>query len=53
MPVRADISKGLVSVLSPMGTALIGFREGESVSWQMPGGLKHFRILRVNNDMSC
>lgn len=53
MPVRADIRNGLVSVLSPMGTALIGFREGETVSWQMPGGLKHFRITRVINDATC
>lgn len=53
MPARADISKGLVSVLSPMGTALIGFREGESVSWHMPGGLKNFRITRVINEVSC
>lgn len=49
MPARADIKKGLVSVLSPIGTALIGFRKGEHVEWQMPGGMKKFRITDVDN----
>lgn len=49
MPSQADMKKRMVSVLSPMGTALIGFRKGEYVSWQMPGGLKHFQITDVVN----
>lgn len=52
MPSQADISKRMISVLSPMGTALIGFRKGEYVSWQMPGGLKHFQITEVVNAVS-
>lgn len=48
-PSLANIQKGNVSILSPMGAALIGFRKGEEVIWKMPGGLKRFRILDVFN----
>jgi regulator of nucleoside diphosphate kinase len=51
VPSRADIKKGMVSVMSPVGTAVIGFREGEYVMWEMPGGLKKFQILKVINDL--
>lgn len=49
MPEQADIAQQKVSILSPMGTALIGFRKGEEVLWQVPAGLKRFRILDVVN----
>jgi regulator of nucleoside diphosphate kinase len=29
---------GTVSVLAPVGSALLGLRVGESISWQVPGG---------------
>jgi regulator of nucleoside diphosphate kinase len=50
MPEQADIGQQKVSILSPMGTALIGFRKGEEVLWQVPAGLKRFRILDVVNN---
>lgn len=49
MPEQADIAQQKVSILSPMGTALIGFRKGEEVLWRVPAGLKRFRILDVVN----
>jgi regulator of nucleoside diphosphate kinase len=49
MPEHADIGQQKVSILSPMGTALIGFRKGEEVLWQVPAGMKRFRILDVVN----
>jgi len=49
MPEQADIGQQKVSILSPMGTALIGFRKGEEVLWQVPAGMKRFRILDVVN----
>jgi len=30
-----------------MGTALLGYRAGDEVEWQMPGGLRRLRIERV------
>lgn len=52
IPSRADIKSGLVSVLSPMGAALIGFRKGQEVLWHMPGGFKRLRITAVHHNLS-
>lgn len=47
LPASADIQNKRVSVLTPMGAALIGLSKGEKVAWKMPGGMKHFEILDV------
>jgi regulator of nucleoside diphosphate kinase len=46
-PTDANSDLGRISVLAPLGTALLGFREGDEVEWPMPGGLRHLRIERV------
>lgn len=48
-PDKADIKERKISIMSPIGTALIGFRQGENVNWQVPSGKKTFTILEVNN----
>ena len=48
-PDKADIKERKISIMSPIGTALIGFRQGENVKWQVPSGKKTFTILEVNN----
>ena len=35
-PGDADISEGKISVLTPVGTALIGLRTGQSITWELP-----------------
>jgi regulator of nucleoside diphosphate kinase len=49
IPERADIKQRKVSVMSPIGTALIGYRKGQKVKWRVPSGLKTFTILDVSN----
>jgi regulator of nucleoside diphosphate kinase len=51
MPQNADIKQRKVSVLAPIGTALIGFRKGQKVSWEVPAGKKTFKIMEVNNTL--
>lgn len=46
-PDRADIKQRKISVLSPVGTALIGFRKGQKIKWDVPSGTKTFTILNV------
>jgi regulator of nucleoside diphosphate kinase len=46
-PAEADVKAGRISVLAPLGTALLGYREGDEVEWLMPGGLRRLRIERV------
>ena len=36
-----------VSILAPIGTAIIGYREGDIIEWDVPGGLKRFRITEI------
>lgn len=47
MPAFADIKQQKISILTPMGAALIGLCKGEKVEWKMPAGMKKFEILDV------
>lgn len=49
-PDKADIKEKKISVMAPIGTALIGFRQGQQVKWQVPAGKKTFTIMEVIND---
>ena len=49
-PDKADIKEKRISVMAPIGTALIGFRKGQKVKWQVPAGKKTFTILEVINE---
>lgn len=42
---ESDVKKGLISVLSPLARALIGKRQGDTVTVQSPKGDKEFEIL--------
>jgi len=46
-PERADIRKGNVSILAPVGIAILGYKEGDSIEWKVPGGLRRLKILKV------
>jgi regulator of nucleoside diphosphate kinase len=46
-PYQADLRSGRLSVLAPLGTALLGYREGDEIEWAMPGGLHRLRIESV------
>ncbi|WP_253715876.1 nucleoside diphosphate kinase regulator [Bdellovibrio bacteriovorus] len=44
-PKDADVTKGKVSILAPVGIALIGLKVGQTIQWPMPNGQK--RELQV------
>lgn len=47
-PNDIDDGTGKISVLAPVGSALLGLREGDAISWPKPGGgLLKVRILKV------
>jgi regulator of nucleoside diphosphate kinase len=46
-PHEADVSAGRISVLAPLGTALLGYRKGDVVERAMPGGLRRLLIEEV------
>lgn len=47
-PNDVDEGTGKISILAPVGSALLGLREGDEISWPKPGGgLLKVRILKV------
>jgi regulator of nucleoside diphosphate kinase len=49
LPEEADHRKGKVSVLAPIGAALLGYRTGEDVTWQMHSGKRYFTVMAVTH----
>jgi regulator of nucleoside diphosphate kinase len=43
-PFRGDNS---VSILAPIGTALLGYRTGDVIEWRVPKGIRRLKILEV------
>ena len=47
-PHEADIDAGKISILVPVGTALLGLRVGQSIDWELPSGERHrYRVIDV------
>ena len=46
-PENADIERSRISILAPIGTALIGCRVGDIVKWSTPGGIRQLKVRRV------
>lgn len=44
---KANPKMHKISVLAPIGVALLGYRPGIEVDWEMPNGLRTFRIVSV------
>jgi regulator of nucleoside diphosphate kinase len=49
MPGNADFQKGKLSVMSPMGTAVLGHKLGDQVKWHFPKGDELITIESVVN----
>jgi regulator of nucleoside diphosphate kinase len=48
-PEEANLEAGKISVLSPIGAALIGLSAGQSIEWQTPaGGQRSLTVLKVD-----
>ena len=46
-PKDASIKEGNISVLSPLGCALLGYKKGETVSFKAPGGSQTITIDKI------
>lgn len=47
LPALSNIQEGKLSVLSPIGTALLGYSSGDVVDWEVPAGKTQLHILEV------
>jgi regulator of nucleoside diphosphate kinase len=46
-PDEADIANDRLSVLAPVGTAILGERVGDVIRWRVPQGWRRLKIERV------
>lgn len=46
-PEQADIEQGKISVVAPIGTAMLGQRVGDEFEWQVPAGSVRLRVEEV------
>lgn len=46
-PKDADYSRGAISVLAPIGTAILGYSKGDTVEWPVPSGVRRLMIQKV------
>jgi len=43
-PDDADIDQNKISVLAPIGTAMLGYRVGDTFEWKVPEGLRRLKV---------
>ena len=46
-PDRADAGEGQVSVLAPIGTALLGYSVGDVIEWNVPSGIAKLKVEKI------
>ncbi|MCP8885003.1 nucleoside diphosphate kinase regulator [Devosia sp. XJ19-1] len=52
-PVDADIAEGRISVMTPIGAALIGLKAGQSITWHDRADKRHkLTIVKVDASVS-
>jgi regulator of nucleoside diphosphate kinase len=46
-PDHADANQGWVSILAPIGTALLGYRVGDIIEWKVPAGIARLKVEKI------
>jgi regulator of nucleoside diphosphate kinase len=46
-PTEANFADGKISVLAPIGTAILGYRKGDTIEWPVPSGLRRLRVEEI------
>jgi regulator of nucleoside diphosphate kinase len=47
LPSKANADGGRLSVLAPLGMAVLGYRAGDTIEWRVPAGLRRLRVIEV------
>ena len=48
LPADANINDGKISVLAPLGTAMLGYRVGDEFVWHVPHGLRRLKVTKLH-----
>ena len=43
-PTEANFSEGKISVLAPIGTAILGYKQGDTIEWPVPSGVRRLKV---------
>jgi regulator of nucleoside diphosphate kinase len=46
-PQAANISENKLSILAPLGIALIGYRKGDIIEWPVPSGIRKLKVDEI------
>src|SRR5574338_439356 len=46
-PEHANIDENKISILAPIGTALLGFKEGDTIEWNVPAGKRKLLVKKI------
>ncbi len=46
-PDHADANQGWISILAPVGTALLGYRVGDVIEWTVPAGTVRLKVEKI------
>lgn len=49
LPNMSNTAEKKISLLTPMGSAILGYAEGDEIMWSFPNGEKLIKILKVVN----
>ena len=48
LPRDANIDEGKISVLAPLGTAMLGYRVGDEFQWHVPYGIRRLKVTNIS-----
>jgi len=46
-PNDADLHQNKISVLAPIGTAMLGYCVGDTFEWKVPDGIRHLKVMGI------
>jgi regulator of nucleoside diphosphate kinase len=46
-PENANSTEGKVSILAPIGTAMLGYRVGDMFEWEVPAGKRRLKVGKI------
>ena len=52
LPSKSNSLDKKISILLPMGSAVIGYAKGDVIQWEFPGGIKSLQILDVKKSIN-
>jgi regulator of nucleoside diphosphate kinase len=46
-PTEANFSEGKISILAPIGTAILGYKRGDTIEWPVPSGVRRLKVDEI------